>query len=59
MARLVAIVSVPSLFVGVVSSCGIGSTVIVGRSSVTLAMDVLEYSYRRRQLWRSGLEILF
>ena len=40
-ARLAAIVSVPSKFVGVVSSCGIGSTVTVGGSTVTLSMDVL------------------
>ena len=27
--------------------------------SLIAAMDELEYSHKRRQLWRSGLEILF
>ncbi|GMP78200.1 hypothetical protein CsSME_00034236 [Camellia sinensis var. sinensis] len=58
-ARLAGIISGPCMFVGVKSSiCGV-SSVIIGGPSVTPAMDMLVYSHRRRQLWRSGLEILF
>ena len=58
-ARLATIVSGPSMFVRVKSSPYVVSSVTIGGSSVTLAMDVFEYSHRRRQLWGSGLEILF
>ena len=58
-ASLAAMVFGPSEFAGVRSSLCVVSSVAIGGSSVTPAMDVFEYSHRRRQLWRSGLEILF
>ena len=53
-ASLVAMVFGPSEFAGVRSSLCVVSSVAIGGSSLTPAMDVFEYSHRRRQLWRSG-----
>ena len=58
-ARLAAMVSFLSIYAGVRASLCAVSSVAIGGSSVTLAMDVFEYSHRRRQLRGSGLEILF
>ncbi|KAF5931879.1 hypothetical protein HYC85_028050 [Camellia sinensis] len=58
-ASLATMVFGPSEFAGVRSSLYMVSSVAIGGSSVAPAMDVFEYSHRRCQLWRSGLEILF
>jgi len=53
-ARLAAMVFGPREFAGVRSSLCVVSSVAIKGSSVTSAMDVFEYSHRRRQLWGSG-----
>ncbi|KAF5935510.1 hypothetical protein HYC85_026639 [Camellia sinensis] len=52
-AHLTGMVSGPSMFGRVRSSFRVVLSVTIEGSSVTPAMDMLEYSHKRRQLWRS------